>query len=357
MNSSTPRPITLEDIGRRLNLSKRAVSQALSDCDSTVKISPATRERVRQLATELGYRHNLAARALRTGRTGLFGILSHYSPSQVMHKHLTEVVRAFERQGLTPIILQPVSAEQAAVQNAMDTLADARVDGALLLHHTRTVNAGMIRSWQQGGRKLVVIGARPVRGITSFVLRREQGYALAVHHIIDKGYRDIALLPTRSRAHDLIDVANRVVAEYRRRRGYGDLRLCTLDYDPAEVVPPDSPVNELHQFGYHAGMHIMQSAHRPQALVCAVDSIAMGVLRACTECGVRVPQDMVITGHGNEPTASAGAIPLTTLEAPVRQAADDAVEYLVRACRDPGSKRPRNRNYDFHLIERLSTQG
>lgn len=356
MSTNPFKPVTLSDIGKRLNLSKRAVSQALSERESTVKISAATRERVIKLAKELGYRHNTAARALTSGRTGLFGILCQQSPSHIVHEHLHEVTKAFERQGSTPIILQPTQSSHDHLRNALDTLADAHVDGVLLLRHSHIYDNRLVRSWLQRGKQMAAIGPQSLRSVMSFIFDRRQGFHLILEHLAERNCRDILVLceapvPFYQPAAD--KPAEYPVQDFPEHLRH--LQLRTLSEEINAAIPGTGSDRPLHNYGYHAALKVIESGKLPHAFLCYADSTALGALRACSEMGLRVPHDVLITGHGNESTSSVGAVTITTVAPPIQRVADDAVNYLLRASREPTAPRPRNRLYPFELIPRLST--
>jgi LacI family transcriptional regulator len=84
-------------------------------------------------------------------------------------------------------------------------------------------------------------------------------------------------------------------------------------------------------WGREAGEQVLRSPRRPDAVVCADDLIAFGVLQASHDLGVDVPGDVLVTGFDDVPYAALSAPPLTTIHQPQEQIAAEAVRLLQRA--------------------------
>ncbi len=178
--------ITIHDIARLLGVSPSTVSRALS---GKGRISPATREKIRQVAKELGYRPNALARGLATRRTGEVGVVIH-------ERHLPLDERSFYG-----VILEVIEAELAmhGYHVLFSTMGDQlfprcveerRVDGLIILG--TDVSEDLVRSLAEFVPLVLVDHAFP--GIPSVVSDNVGGARLATLHLLDHGHREVAFV-------------------------------------------------------------------------------------------------------------------------------------------------------------------
>lgn len=357
------KPPTLADLGRLLNLSKRAVAQALNDRGGTVKVSAATRERVQSLAKKMGYRQNMAATALSTGRTGLFGILSPVGRMHVNAIHLASAVDAFRNLNISPMVICSSASNEDSQESNLSALIGARLDGVLLLNRQPHFTDRHVEELRRFGMAVVQVGStNATSNMRHFLTSRYQAFELVLGHLVEQGFRRIGALvsaemPSLGGAQSyssgpqtrmaLLEAANQI-----RNQGT-DLKLeihgAPLSADGAEVVHP------LYRPGYLGMKSIIHEKKVPEALVCQVDGWAWGAMRACAEAGIRIPQDMGITGYSNEPVCAATYVPLTSIEEPFDEMCQSAVAELVAAVRKKTPPNPKATVLPCRLIIRESS--
>ena len=106
----------------------------------------------------------------------------------------------------------------------------------------------------------------------------------------------------------------------------------------------------------HAAIeHIL--AHRPDAVFCANDTMALGVLRGLFECGLAVPDDIALVGYDDIEFARLAAVPLTSVRQPASQMGDTAASLLIEECTIPADHRHQKITFSPELIVRRSTGG
>lgn len=359
----TENPPTLADLGKILNLSKRAVAQALNDRGGTVKVSAATRARVQSLAKKMGYRQNMAATALSIGRTGLFGILSPVGRMHLTATRLASAVDAFQSLNISPIVICSGSRTEDAQETYLSALIGARLDGVLLLNRQPQFTDRHVEELRRFGMAVVQVGSTNVSSnMCHFLTSRRQAFDLVLAHLIEQGFRKIAALvsggaqvsvsPAFSSSGPqtrvgLLEAANKI-----RNQGINfnlEIHEAPQSSDGAEVVHP------LYRPGYLGMKNIIQEKKVPEALICQVDGWAWGAMRACAEAGIRIPQDMGITGYSNEPVCSAASHPLTSVEEPFDEMCQLGVEELVSAARKKIPPQPHATILPCRLIVRESS--
>lgn len=346
---------TLKDIGLHLGLSARAVSQALSDGAGTVKVSSATKEKVQALAKEWGYRHNRAAKTLRTGKTGILGVLTFHSFSPMAVQRLHYALKSIKNwPEFTPLIYDSDSRDEESCIQACNAMLDAKADGVLILgpsphfsHYMRLLEAGI---------PVTIVGQPYLPNVPKFVADKKAGFAELTTHLVEEGYKSITFL-----CRDISHEKSAYLSEWHVHRLREGFRAAAKKAQEAGLktkfnfhylVPKDmqteiSAFGEIHSTytpGYLGMWQLIESGKVPDALMCQLDTWALGALRACGEAGISVPGDMAITGFEDDVASGVGLTPVTSVGQPHEELATMAVTELVGLIKN-----------DIKLMDRLST--
>ncbi len=342
MAARTAHAPTLADVAKHIGVSRTTVSNAYNRPD---QLSPALRERVLAAAGELGYGGpDPMARSLRRGRAGSLGLVFDHplrfifsDPAAVLF--LSGVAAGCEEHG-TGLALVPQLPEGAA-----EVVRSALVDGYVMFctpEDDERLKAVIAR-----GLPYVLVDYSPhVPG--PHVNIDDRGGARAVaQHLADLGHRRYGIvLPyekwgtdipygepeaTAARAEEVSRPD--LVTDYRRWRcfiRYERLIGWREALEPAGVdwssVPVASAPGSDGETGYLAGAQLLDRADRPTAIICLSDVLALGVMRAAAERGVRVPQDLSVVGYDD--ISDAGTAALTTVWQPHAAKGEEAVRLL-----------------------------
>jgi LacI family transcriptional regulator len=313
--------ITIRDVAAAAGTSVATVSAVLSgNGRHNIRVGTATRERVLRAAAELNYAPNPIARSLVTRKTGVLGLVFPYSSAfternpfftQVMSGVLDGVIRARYNVMLHTAIDDE---EQGADWSG---LLDPRVDGLILVLPDR--DNRIVAECTRRQFPYVAVVCRPdspeVYAINS---DDHRGGLLATQHLLALGHVRIAHLMGNP------DVATAVP----RRDGYLEaLRAAGIAPDPALLVGASFEGNR----GYRAMQTLLAlpSALRPTAVFAANDLCADGALRALTEWGVRVPEDISLVGYDDTWFAAMMRPPLSSVHMPIYEMGMAAAAMLV----------------------------
>ncbi|TXK16423.1 LacI family transcriptional regulator [Homoserinibacter sp. GY 40078] len=300
----------MHDVAARAGVSHITVSRVLNDYPS---IRPETRDRVLAAIAELGYRRNLAARALVTSRTRAIGVLS---PEVAQHGPASSVLaveRAAREHGYHPLVTAAAVEHDASVA-ALGFLLDQAVEALVVIAPHETVLAA-IRDLDI--RVPLVTLQAPDRP-TGVGVDQSAGARLAAEHLLGLGHTHVQLL---SGPEGYLEATA-------RRQGV----LAALD--DASVVPgPELRGDWSAASGFAVAAEIEAST---TAVIAANDQMAIGLIAGLADAGRDVPSQVSVVGFDDIPEAEYQRPALTTVQQDFELVGRRAVEALLaRIAPDP----------------------
>ena len=288
---------TIRDVAARAGVSKTLVSLALQDAP---RVAPATRRAILEVAQELGYRRNAAARALGAHRTRTIGVFVLDLHNPITADVLDAVQAEARRRDYRTIVV--VGGEDAAAERAeLEKLLEFRVEGIIALGHRLPDGA---LDAIDAGCPAVAIGSdqQGIAHLGSICNDDVLGAALAVDHLVALGHERIT--------H--VDGGPSAVARD-RRRGFRDaMRRHGLGENLTVVRGSFTEGG-----GYRGASRALDSVARPTALFVANDLAAMGALAAVADRGLSVPGDVSVIGYDGTRLAGIRPLSLTTVAQPL----------------------------------------
>ena len=306
---NTPRPPAMSDVAARAGVSHQTVSRVLNDHPN---VRPATRERVLAAIAELGYRRNPAARALVTRRSGMIGVMSSGSALFGPSSTLIAVEGAARDAGLFVSVATIAKWEVESVSTALEHFMDQGADAVVVIaSHDEAVAAARTFT---GSVPLVMIGPAELPPPLHAVSGDQYGGArLAVRHLLELGHREVVHL---AGPVDWFDARRRI-------DGWRD-ELAAAGVTAPEPIPGDWSAAR----GYEVGRRLVAEG-LPTAVFAANDQLALGLLRAFAEAGVRVPDDVSVVGFDDIEGSAHFFPPLTTVRQEFRLLGRRCLEAVV----------------------------
>ncbi|WP_285136107.1 LacI family DNA-binding transcriptional regulator [Microbacterium sp. lyk4-40-TSB-66] len=305
--------VRLSDVAARAGVSVSAVSRVLRDAPHT-RVSESTRVRIQEAAAELGYRPNFAARALKSARTNVVGLVV----PDVTNAIFTDLLRGVEdeayRQGYV-VLLARADGLPDGVDVIGRLIGEGRVDG-LLVQVGDTSDANDIDRLIASRLPVVFVNSIHPEGVGSVVLDDEEGTRIATAHLIGLGHRRIALINGVASS----DTARRREAGFRRASADSGLSvdddlITRRGYEPRQ--------------GAEALGALWERPERPTAVVVANINASYGVLAEARRLGVDVPADLSVVAIHDAWTADHAWPPLTTVRMPLRELGATALRAVV----------------------------
>lgn len=287
-----PRPSGMMDVARLAGVSHQTVSRVLND---HANVRPQTRERVLEAMRELDYQPNSAARTLVTRRSNTLGIVTVdstlFGPASMVYG-FEQAARAA---GYFVSIASINSVTRKSVLDAVNRLREQAVEGivAIVPRDSGMAALGAIAP----GLPVIALGVGAGKEIPTVGVDNAAGAATVTQHLVDLGHATV---------HHIAGPPG--WPEARERRIGWRRALQAAGADIPEVLVGDWSARS----GYELGQHLAKD-RRVTAIFCANDHMALGVLRALSEVGRRVPADVSVVGFDDIPEAPFMIPPLTTV--------------------------------------------
>lgn len=307
---------SMHDVAARAGVSHQTVSRVLNDFPG---IRPATRQRVLLAIDELGYRRNLAARTLATGKSQAIGVLAPETPNYGPMSTLYATERAASKAGFHPLITT-TSHDPADVLEGLDFLLGRGIDALVVVAQSPHVT-DVVESMNTGIPIAYVLTGHPAVG-KSVAVDQEAGTRLALEHLFALGHRHF---------QHIAGPAGFTEADMRRSTFH--------DFVTANGLQeyPDLEGDWTADSGFEAGLKVASDV---TAVFAANDQMAQGLTHALRGRGLSVPLDVSVVGFDDVPESGHFSPPLTTIHQDFHGAGEQAVAMLVARLTDPETPAP-----------------
>ncbi|MCU1412974.1 MAG: LacI family DNA-binding transcriptional regulator [Microbacteriaceae bacterium] len=294
----------MSDVARLANVSMQTVSRVINNKD---QVSDETRAVVVKAIRELGYRPNASAQALASRKSKVIGLISTGVAAHSVSKRLLAFNEAARTSGYEVTIVSIEDGHRDELASAFEVLGHQNVAGVILIAADRDILEALLSI--ELDVPLVAAESSGWPGLTTVSVDQYLGARMATRHLIELGHREI---------RHLTGPAHSLDAQQRMRGWQAEMDEAGLKTSApvAGDWRPDS--------GYLAGLQLAE--HRDfTAVFAANDQMAIGLLHAFSEKGIRVPQDVSIVGFDDIPESAHLLPPLTT----VRQDFDELGRHIM----------------------------
>jgi DNA-binding LacI/PurR family transcriptional regulator len=314
-NAEQARPQNIQELARIAGVSAATVSRALA---GSGKISPATRERIRKLADQLGFRPSSMARNLRTGRTGTIGVIVPLGHEKTQHISdpffmtlLAHIADRLTEKGYELLLSRVVPNDPEWLARQVDA---GRVDGMIIIGQSN--QSDVLNNVARYYEPMVVWGAAlPEQCYCSVGSDNRLGGRIATEHLLSLGCRKLAFFGDSS-----VPEVEQRLAGFRdalRERGGGAVGA-TL---PVHFVP-EKAVEEISGF--------LDLAESLDGIFATSDTIGMTAIQALAERGRGVPDDVKVIGFDDLEISRRTLPPLSSIRQDLEAGAELLVDLLFR---------------------------
>jgi DNA-binding LacI/PurR family transcriptional regulator len=307
----------MADVAKLAGVSHQTVSRVLNGHPN---VREPTRERVLAAMRELAYQPNAAARTLVTRRSRMLGVITVdtmlYGPTSMLYGF----ERATHDDYYVSIASLPAM-DRASMLEAVNRFVGQGVEGIVVI---ATHDSGVAAlAHVPPGVPIVALGCGTHAAVASVAVDNEAGAAGATRYMLGLGHRTV---------HHITGPASNLDAQDRVAGWRQALR------DAGAEVPAVSTGDWSAASGFEAGKQLARQRD-VTAILCANDTMAIGLLRALAERGLRVPDDVSVIGFDDIPEASYYLPPLTTVRQDFGEVGRQALDVLIQQMAGDGPAR------------------
>ena len=332
--------VTIHDIAARLKMSASTVSRALS---GNSRISKATIEKVKKTAVEMGYKPNALAASFRTGQSLTIGVIVPRINRHFFSNVIAGIEAITNPAGYHLIICQ--SNEDFLIEKeSLETMVNKQVDGIIISVSSKTTNGKHIQSVIKAGVPVVFFDRLLGDVNTDYVINNnEQGGYEVTRHLIGQGYKNIV--------HFSGPLHSNIYAD--RCNGYKKaMKEAGFELHSDSIYEDVLTRND----GRSLALKMLADGNLPDAICSASDYSALGALLAFKENGIRIPEDIGISGFANEPFAELMEPGMTSLDQFGEEIGKSAAQMLIARFESDETKLDVNgKHFSPELIVRKST--
>ncbi len=301
--------VTIREVAKRAGVSVTTVSRVLNGHDLE-HMRPETRKRVQLAISELEYTPIKAAQTLRRQRTQVIGILV----PDISNSFFSRIVRGIGavtfKNGFSTLVCDSNHSVKRE-SRYLDILLAESVEGIVFIPVGTPDMKGVNRVLRQGV-KIVVVDRR-VEGLPAVEADNFGGGLELTRHLLGLGYHRIAYISGPPE----VSTAKARVAGFQQALAEAGLAPVVIEHGEF-----------TYESGYEHARQILRG-YRVDAIMAGNDLIAIGVLQAAEDLGVRIPKDLGITGFDHTPLLSLVRPKLTTVEVPAYQLGEEVARQLL----------------------------
>ena len=294
--------ITIQDVADRCGVSKSLVSRILNE-DPTLRVTPATRKKVVEMAEQLNYQRNINAQALSMSRKEAnikqlrIGYLSFSSRKHLGHPFFSRIIEGIideaARSNASILIGMGMDEAHEQAENLLMEYADDPLDGIILLGHLEDKK---LKRVVDRIAKCVVCMSKGYSRKSDYVgTDASQSILLALEHLYKLGYKDYGLL------YGGDDIRRETCIKWLENHQLSVLPEWQIDGEFTLSVAQERVAATLQKY------------KPPRAIVASNDEMAIGCIHALQHAGYSVPEDVAVTGHDDILIAAYVEVPLTTV--------------------------------------------
>ena len=315
------------DVARKAGVSRSTVSFVLNDkTGGNVPISDETRQRVLEAIDELGYVPDARARALRSGDTNTIGIII----PDIRNPHFWEIAEGVEKEAREAgyhLLVSNIALKYEYANDIFNDLVHQRIDGLILMGSftvaSEQARASLKKYFKQ---RLPIVELSDHYSVHYEVDRVSSNYFAttmeAMSYLLGLNHRRIGLLFG-------IDVPE--LAEDRFKAYKESLLMAKMPVDEELIIQAGPTIED----GYQAMSRFLQMPDRPTAIIAVNDLLAMGAIRATTDAGLKIPEDISLVGYDDIAMATYMVPRLTTVSKDVETLGRNAVQLLISRLQEP----------------------
>ncbi len=331
--------VTSLQVAQRAGVSQSAVSRVFTPGAS---VSKKTEEKVRKAAEELGYRPNVLARAMVSGKSRIIGLVVGYLDNYFYPEALEKLSNGLQEHGYHVLIFM-ASRSAGNIDDVMEEILDYQVDGVVLA--SVPMSSDIATRCQQAGVPVVLFNrSQDIEGITTVTSDNYAGGRKVAEFLLAGGHERIGYISGWQGASTQRD----------REAGF---RAVLSEAGRSVFAVQDGMFHTENAQAAARQMFDVDPGKRSDAVFVANDHMALAVMDVIRfELGLRIPEDVSVVGYDDVPPAGWPAYNLTTIRQRANLMVAETVAALLDHIQNPDAAEPRKVAIDGPLVVRTSAR-
>lgn len=306
---------TIRQVAEEAGVSKQTVSRVINERPD---VAPETRERVEGIITQLGYKPSALARSLSKGKSCTIGVIGFGLEFYGISRVVTEIEAQANNRGYSLALSLIHEPGQNDVGNLLGELVARHMDGIIwAVPHIGNNRDWLVKALESVSVPLVCVSMEPHPNLTVVEVDNFMGGKLVTKHLIEQGYRNIAVITGPASWW----------ASRRRLDGW-KAAIAEAGY----VVNPEwiFEGNWSAESGYRGAEKLLHEFPDIDAIFAFNDQMALGVQKAASTSRIRIPEDLALAGYDNIPESEFYSVSLTTISQGFTELGKVAMQELER---------------------------
>lgn len=324
---------TQAQVAALAGVSQETVSHILGS--KADRYQESTRLRVLEAVRQLGYRPHRGAQLMRKGKSNLIGIIHFGTSNNLALETAVYLPQMIQSQGYDVFVVD-LSWHGGCHRRAVELLVEARVEGVIISHMVESFGRDEVAILEQAGIPVVSLAGNEKLGIPTVF--GDSGVAIQsiTEHLLDLGHQSLLLLANEYESRPTL---SRMAGFQTAIKQAGGRLVDGLDalveaseettLGMIQRLPADRGNFDQSLSAYHYTQRLIANRLLPDVVVCSNDHWARGVFSAALEAGLRIPDDLAVTGFDNESFAARAPYYLTTAAPDVAEESRKVVEILI----------------------------
>lgn len=354
--------VTQQDIADALGISRATVGLVVGNIDSPLKarLNSETVRKVEEKAREMGYQPHRGAQMMRKGRSNLIAVVHYGHGYQNAMRMNTILARKIVEAGYEYLSVA-LSWFGGDIEKILDRLIQMRVEGVVISHAIEAFKLEHTSRLRDYGIPIVFVNGEKWPGIPLVCDDAYGSFEKMLRHVSQVERSHVVMLcpsydnrPSRDRvrAFEQVMPSEYPFRECRTADEYRELRHSHPKKSASCIRMFMEEGKETSFIAYETFKQMVQAGGLMDTVICSNDRVAFGVMNAALELGLRIPEDLTVTGYDNERFGKFPIYSLTTMEQKVEEICSEGVQVLIRNIH--GEKLDTTRSYVSDLVVRGS---
>jgi LacI family transcriptional regulator len=314
---------TLKDVAREASVSLSTASYVLNNNSHAERITDATKQRVMAAVHRLGYQSNPIGRALQRGYTNQVILLIVTWDLATSHSATAMAIsRAAIGQGFELTV--HVADDDATAEAFLKRRMLHNIGGILVLWDSPAMQESYLKQLAAEGVPVVDLLPDSPKGVSVVTADRENAFLDGTQHLIGLGHTRIGVIS---------DSVTRPKTTLRKLGGY------RRALEAAGLVYDETLIENVTEYGFEGGFggfpRLLRRCPEVTAVICINDAMALGVMTAASELGIRCPEDLSVVGFGDSEVGQYWRPQLTTLALSANHVAEKSMALVIQQRQNP----------------------